>query len=84
MKLKLNKKTETELIKHFDSGDSLELYFRFGTGAISNAEIKNFVNLKNRGWYQTIRNKIYGPPIPKISKKAEKVIVFNDDDEVLD
>jgi len=84
LKLKLNSKTEAELIKHFDTRDSLELYFRFGTGAISNTEIKNFVNLKNRGWYQTIRNKIYGPPIPKISKKAEKVIVFNDDDEVLD
>ena len=84
LKLKLSNKTETELIKHFESGNSLELYFRFGTGAISNSEIKNFVRLKNRGWYQTIRNKIYGPPVPKKSVNSEKVIVFNDNDEVLD
>jgi GTP pyrophosphokinase len=84
LKLKLNKKTETELIRHFEAGNSLELYFRFGTGAISNSEIKNFVNLKNRGWYQTIKNKIYGPPVAKSSEKVEKVIVFNDNDEVLD
>ncbi|MDC0204289.1 RelA/SpoT family protein [Flavobacteriales bacterium] len=84
LKLKLNSKIETELIRHFETGNSLELYFRFGTGAISNTEIKNFVNLKNRGWYQTIKNKIYGPPVPKISEKSEKIIVFNEDEEVLD
>ena len=72
------------LIKHFKSGDSLELYFRFGTGAIANTEIKNFVNLKNRGWYQTIKNKIYGPPVPKFPKDSEKIIVFNEEDELLD
>lgn len=80
LKLKLNNLTEIELIKHFESGNSLELFYRFGIGAISNSEIKNFV--KHRGWYQNIRNKIYGPPAPKKSKKAEKIIIF--DDEVLD
>ena len=84
LKLKLSDKIETELIKHFKSGDSLELYFRFGTGAIANTEIKNFVNLKNRGWYQTIKNKIYGPPVPKFPKDSEKIIVFNEEDELLD
>ena len=83
LKLKLSDKIETELIKHFKSGDSLELYFRFGTGAIANTEIKNFVNLKNRGWYQTIKNKIYGPPVPKFPKDSEKIIVFNEEDELL-
>ena len=34
-----------ELIRYFEAGNSLELYFRFGNGAISNSEIKNFVNL---------------------------------------
>ena len=84
LKLKLNSKTETELIRHFETGNSLELYFRFGTGAISNPEIKNFTKLKNRGWYQTIKNKIYGPQAPKLSKKSERIIVFNDDDEILE
>ena len=86
LKLKFNRQIETELIKHFNTGTSLDLYFRFGTGAISNTEIKEFARLKIGGWYQTIKNKIYGPTVPtvKSEKKAVKVIVFNDDDEVLD
>ena len=84
LKLKFNKNTETELIKYFDTGTSLELYFRFGTGAISNTEIKEYVKVKNSGWYQTIKNKIYNPKAKKSAFKVAKVIVFNDDDEVLD
>ena len=84
LKLKFNKNTETELIKYFDAGTSLELYFRFGTGAISNTEIKEYVKVKNSGWYQTIKNKIYNPKAKKSALKVVKVIVFNDDDEVLD
>ena len=86
LKLKLTSETEIELIKHFDAGASIDLYFRFGTGAISNTEIKEFVRLKKGGWYQTIKNKIYGPPSPAIKseKDSEKVIVFNENDEVLD
>ncbi len=85
LKIKFSKHTETELIKHFNAGTSLELYFRFGTGAISNTEIKEFAQLKNSGWYQTIKNKIYGPPVAKpIEKSKNKVIVFNEDDQVLD
>ena len=84
LKLKFNKNTETELIKYFDTGTSLELYFRFGTGAISNTEIKEYVKVKNSGWYQTIKNKIYNPKAKKSALKVVKVIVFNDDDEVLD
>ena len=86
LKLKLTSETEIELVKHFDAGASIDLYFRFGTGAISNTEIKEFVRLKKGGWYQTIKNKIYGPPSPAIKseKDSEKVIVFNENDEVLD
>tara|TARA_B100000767_G_scaffold152306_2_gene143337 strand:- start:3443 stop:4612 length:1170 start_codon:yes stop_codon:yes gene_type:complete len=85
LKIKFSKQTETELIKHFNTGTSLELFFRFGTGAISNTEIKQFSKLKTRGWYQTIKNKIYGPPVFLTKDKTDrKLIVFNDNDEVLD
>ena len=84
LKLKFNINTETELIKYFDTGTSLELYFRFGTGAISNTEIKEYVKVKNSGWYQTIKNKIYNPKAKKSAIKVEKLIVFNEDGEVLD
>ncbi len=40
--------------------------------------------MKNSGWYQTIKNKIYNPKFKKSALKLVKVIVFNDDDEVLD
>ncbi len=85
LKLKLNTTTETEMIKYFGTGTSLDLYYRFGTGTISNTEIREFVKLKNTGWYQTIKNRIYGSPAQKkTTSKAKKVIVFNEDDEVLD
>ena len=84
LKIKFSKHTETELIKHFNTGTSLDLYFQFGTGSISNAEIKEFAQLKNSGWYQTIKNKIYGPPLSKLKVNNNKIIVFNEDDEVLD
>lgn len=84
LKIKFSKHTETELIKHFNTGTSLDLYFQFGTGAISNAEIKEFAQLKNSGWYQTIKNKIYGPPLSILKVNNNKIIVFNEDDEVLD
>jgi len=86
LKLKLTNQTETELIKYFNTGSSVDLYFKFGTGAISNTEIKQFVRLKKGGWYQTIKNKLYGPSGSPIIKKtdSDKLIVFNDDDAVLD
>jgi len=84
LKLKFNNDTEKELIKYFDTETSLELYCRFGIGAISNSEIKNYVKLKNSGWYQTIKHKIYTAKKNKANKKAKKIIVFNDEDEVLE
>tara|TARA_B100001142_G_scaffold86763_1_gene88355 strand:- start:2200 stop:4401 length:2202 start_codon:yes stop_codon:yes gene_type:complete len=85
LKVKFSKRIETQLIKHFNTGSSLELYFRFGTGAISNTEIKEFVKLKGSGWYQNIKNKIYGPPVARLKNEPnKKIIVFNDNDEVLE
>tara|TARA_B100001250_G_scaffold87804_1_gene72622 strand:- start:10732 stop:12936 length:2205 start_codon:yes stop_codon:yes gene_type:complete len=86
LKLKLSTQTETELIKYFDAQTSVDLYFKFGTNAISNTQIKEFVLLKKGRWFQTIKNKIYGPQSSNIKtkKKSEKFIVFNEDDEVLD
>ena len=84
LRIKLNQSTENELIKHFKSSSSQELYFQFGNGQISNAEIKEFVNLKNAGWYQNIKNRIYKNRFISKQSKQDKIIVFNDDDEILD
>jgi len=84
LRIKLNRNTEDELIKHFKSSSSQELYFQFGNGQISNPEIKEFVNLKNAGWYQNIKNRIYKNRFVSKENKENKIIVFNDDDEILD
>ena len=84
LKIKLNKKTETELIKFFQTGTSLDLYHQIGIGAIGNKEIKQFVSLKNAGWYQAIKNKIYGKPTVKRKRVTnEKTIVFGEEAELL-
>ena len=84
LRTKLSRDTENQLIKFFKSTSSQELYFRFGNGQISNKELKDFVNLKNSGWYQNIKNRIYRSKY--LSKKPVKnnLIVFNEDDEILD
>ena len=84
LRTKLSRDTENQLVKFFKSSSSQELYFRFGNGQISNQELKEFVNLKNSGWYQTIKNRIYKSRyLSKIPIK-NNLIVFNDDDEILE
>ncbi len=85
LKVKINKNTETQLIKFFQTGSSLDLYYKVAIGAISNLDIKQFVKLKNSGWYQAIKNKIYGSPTVKKDRiQKGKIIVFGENNEVLD
>ena len=84
LKIKLNNKVETEMIKFFQLTSSLELYFQIGVGAIDNKQIKDFVNLRGTGWYQTIRNKFNSKNFSKRKKDSNKIIVFGDNSEILD
>jgi GTP pyrophosphokinase len=84
LRIKLNNNTEIELIKHFKSSSTLDLFYQFGNGEISNSDIKEFVKLKNAGWYQSIKNRIYKNRIISKTTKKDSFIVFNDDEEVLD
>ena len=84
LRINLNNSTETELIKHFKSSSTLELFYQFGNGEISNSDIKEFVKLKNAGWYQSIKNRIYKNRIISKPTKKDSFIVFNDEEEVLD
>mgnify|MGYP000021659513 FL=1 len=84
LKVKLDRKTETELIKYFSIQTSLDLYYKFGVGSILNSQIKEFVKAKNAGWYATIKQKIYrGAQTISKSNKSNQIIVFSDNDEVL-
>ena len=85
LRVKINHQTENELAKFFNCRSSLELYYRFGSGEISNSEIKEYVKLKNSGWYQTIKNKIYGKnKFTPSTKFLGDLIVFNEDDDILE
>ena len=84
LKIKLNKKVETELIRYFQIGDSLELFFRIGTGVISNNELKDFAKKRGIGWYTSIKNKISRSPKIRTKIDENKMIVFGENDEVFD
>ena len=84
LKIKLNNKVETEMIKFFQLTSSLELYFQIGVGAIDNKQIKDYVNLRGTGWYQTIRNKFNSKNFSKRKNDSNKIIVFGDNSEILD
>jgi len=84
LRTKLSQDTENQLIKFFKSSSSQELYFRFGNGQISNNELKEFVNLKNSGWYQNIKNRIYNSKYLSKTPIKNNLIVFNEDDEIFD
>lgn len=85
LRVKINHQTENELVKFFNCRSSLDLYYKFGSGEIANSEIKEFVKLKNSGWYQTIKNKIYGKnKFTPSTKFLGDLIVFNDDEDILD
>ena len=72
LKIKLDKKVETELIRYFQIGDSLELFFRIATGVISNNELKDFAKKRGLGWYNSIKNKISRGP--KIKVRRDKYL----------
>ena len=85
LKIKYSKSVETELIRFFQIGDSLELFFRIGTGMITNIELKDFAKSRGIGWYTTIKSKISRKTkVVKQPKKEEKIIVFGEDNKLLD
>ena len=85
LKVKLNQKTESELIKFFHVNTSLDLYYKFGISSITNTELKNFVKYKNSGWYETIKRTIQkGSKSTKKEDPKKQIIVFGDDEEILD
>ncbi len=84
LKVKLDRKTETELIKFFNVKTSLDLYFKFGSRSILNSQIKEFVKAKNAGWYEIIKRKIYkSSQVITKGRPDNRIIVFGEDQEVL-
>jgi GTP pyrophosphokinase len=88
LKITFNKEIEDDLSKFFNL-DSLELYYQFGTGMLSNKEIRDFVALKNRGWFSIIKKKITRKGSnhkidSSVTSYDEGIILFGSDRQALD
>jgi GTP diphosphokinase / guanosine-3',5'-bis(diphosphate) 3'-diphosphatase len=90
LKIQLNDKVETELIKYFNTQTSQDLYFQFGTGILTNQRLKKFVADRQGGIYQYIKNKLIrrSPTAPAAiiptKKSKDQVLVFGPEEERLD
>lgn len=88
LKITFNKEIEDDLTKFFNL-DSLDLYYQFGTGILSNKDIREFVSLKNRGWFSIIKKKISRKDnIQKVDATIpiydKGIILFGSDKQALD
>ena len=69
-KIPFSNKTETDLIRFFNLKTSLDLYYQFGAGMLTNKDIRSFATKRDHGWYGYIKNKISGNNNPKIQKSV--------------
>ena len=60
------------------------MFYRVGTGVITNPELKDFVKSKSIRWYSKIRNKISRKAAPINIKDSNKIIVFGEEKEIID
>ena len=70
IKIPFNNKTETDLIRFFHLKTSLDLYYQFGAGMLTNKDIRSFATKRDNGWYGYIKNKISGNNNPKNPKSV--------------
>ena len=60
LKVSLNKKNISELLKFFKLKTPSDLYYRVGFGSIDNKKIKEFLNSRNNKFIKYIKDKIRG------------------------
>ena len=86
LKIQFTESTVNELQIYFELNDSLELFYRIGIGKITNEQLKEF--RRNRdSWYDFIKSKFIKKQkkeIPDNSEEKTKLLVFGEEEEVLD
>lgn len=86
LKIIFSESTVNELQIYFELNDSLELFYRLGIGKISNEQLKEFKNNRD-SWYDFIKSKFIRKnkqTSPTIKEEKNKLLVFGEEDEVLD
>ena len=69
LKITINENVVNELVSFFKLKTSLDLFFKAGTGAIDNAQLKEFASLKSNSFMNFFKNRIKRTP----SQNAEYV-----------
>ena len=86
LKIQFTESAVNELQIYFELNDSLELFYRVGIGKITNEQLKEFKRNRD-SWYDFIKSKFIKKQkkeIPEITEEKTKLLVFGEEEEVLD
>tara|TARA_R110002073_G_scaffold72537_1_gene177381 strand:+ start:375888 stop:378110 length:2223 start_codon:yes stop_codon:yes gene_type:complete len=91
LKIPFNEKTVNELVSYFKLKTSLDLFYRFGSGSISNQQLKDFIAQRNNAFYSFFKNRMRrSTPKPESESSNQEVtnkydlLVFGKDDDRLE
>lgn len=89
LKITFNEKVVNELVNYFKLRTSFDLFFRIGSGAIDNTQLKAFVSQRNNTFVNFFKNRLKRAPSKEIIDKEEITnkydsLVFGHDEEKLD
>jgi len=87
VKLKMSDSLVQKLMAHLKIRTPQELFFKVGSGVITNQEIKDFAKVNSGGFVNFLKNRLKKVPTsPEKSKKQEdgSILVFGNNEEPLD
>jgi GTP pyrophosphokinase len=89
LKISFSEKVINELVTFFNLRTSFDLFFRIGSGAIDNTQLKSFVSGRNVAIISFFKNKLRRTPSKEITGEEEvtpkyDALVFGSDEEKLE
>ena len=89
LKINFDEKSLNELVVFFKLKTSFDLFFRIGTGAIDNTQLKNFVSQRNNMIINFFKKRLTRTPSKELINKEEvstkyDELVFGQEEEKLD
>lgn len=85
LKIDWSEKTVNDLVSYFKEKTSQDVFYKVGTGAIDNHQLKEFANHKNNNSFFNLFRKTIRKPEPVAKPEVQlDSIVFGEDEEKLD
>jgi len=78
LKITLNEKVVNELVVYFKLKTSLDLFYRMGSGAIDNTQLKDFISKRNNAFVSFFKNRIRRSPSKQENIDKDEVIANYD------